>query len=258
MAQTNGEGEDKMSKRVRTRPVSPELSAVLRWTAGIGAITAEALACIKEVGIASARARLGSAAREQLLRRHRLLTDAPTLYCVTGAGLAATGIDGLGPCRVSAANCRHLAVCANAAAELQRRYPDQLLSGERELRLHERRAGAPVASAIMRAGGVHGAMLHRPDLVLWPREGGHGFPVAVEIELTIKSPRRLEAICRAWSRSRLVAGVVYFAPLDVQRALHRAIDRAQAQAQIAVLALDTLPLAAAVHAPTESCIPSRP
>jgi hypothetical protein len=254
----DGKGEDEMSKQVKKQPLSPELSAVLSWTAGIGAITAEALACIQEISAASARARLGGAARQQLLRRHRLLTHAPTLYCVTGAGLGAAGIDGLGPCRVSAANCQHLAVCAHAAAELQRRYPDQRLSGERELRLQERRAGAPVASAIMRGGGAHGEMLHRPDLVLWPRDGQRGRPVAVEIELTIKAPRRLEAICRAWSRSRLVAGVVYFAPLDVQRALHRAIDRAQAKTQIAVLALDSLPLAATVHAPTESCIPSRP
>jgi hypothetical protein len=185
------------------------------------------------------------------------LTDVPTLYSVTAGGLAAAGLDGFGACRISAANCQHTAACVHAAAELQRRYPDQRVSGEHELRLEERRAQAPVASAIMR-GGRHEAMLHRPDLVLWPRENDRELPVAVEIELTIKSPRRLEAICRAWSRSRVVAGVVYFAPPDVERALARAIHSARAEHRIAVLALEMLPLVAAVHGSRESCVPRRP
>ncbi|HEX4466402.1 MAG TPA: hypothetical protein VH025_04385 [Solirubrobacteraceae bacterium] len=235
-----------MNQQTTRRTLSHEQSAVIRWTAAIGAITAEALAETHQISAASARARLGVAARQRLLRRNRPLTEVPTLYSVTAAGLAAAGLDGFAACRISAANCQHTAACVHAAAELQRRYPDRRVSGERELRLEERRAQRPVASAIVR-GGMHGATLHRPDLVLWPREHDCERPVAVEIELTIKSPRRLEAICRAWSRSRVVAGVVYFAPPDVERALTRAIHSARAEHQIAVLALETLPLAAAVH-----------
>ena len=238
---------DQAIKRSRSQALSSEQSAVIRWAAGMGAITAEALAEIEQVSTASARARLGAGARRRLLRPHRPLTDVPTLYCVTAAGLRAAGLDGYRACHVSAANCQHTATCVHAAAELQRRYPDQRVSGEHELRVEERRADAPLASAIMRGGGMRGALLHRPDLVLWPRHGDSGRPVAVEIELTLKSPRRLEAICRAWSRSRVVAGVVYFAPDDVERALHRAIQRARAEAHIAVLALDSLPLAAAAY-----------
>ncbi|MHB8234542.1 MAG: hypothetical protein ACYDHT_07800 [Solirubrobacteraceae bacterium] len=239
-----------VTNRRRSQPLAREQSAVIRWAAGMGAITAEALAEIEQVGTASARARLGVGTRRRLMRRHRPLTGVPALYCVTAAGLRAAGLDGYRACRVSAANCQHTAACVHAAAELQRRYPDHRVSGEHELRLEERRAGVPLASAVMRGGGVQDSLLHRPDLVLWPKQGDSGRPVAVEIELTIKSPRRLEAICRAWSRSRIVAGVVYFAPGDVQRALRRAIQVERAGTQIALLALETLPLAAAAHIPS--------
>jgi hypothetical protein len=66
-------------------------------------------------------------------------------------------------------------------------------------------------------------------------------PVAVEVELTVKAPRRLAEICRAWARCRCVAGVLYLAPPEVRRALERAIDQAQAGERIAVLGLDAVP-----------------
>ncbi len=83
-------------------------------------------------------------------------------------------------------------------------------------------------------------------------------PVAVEIELTVKAPRRLEAICRAWARSREVAGVLYLAPADVERALRRAIDKAQAAERIVILPLDALPLTAASITAGARSVPSRP
>jgi hypothetical protein len=225
--------------------LSRELMAILQWAASLGAVTAEALAHLQGIGVASARGRLSAATHERLLARHRLLYELPALYTVTRAGLRAAGIAGLEPCRVSAGNSLHTIACAHAAAELQRRYPDQRVVGERELRRQERRLSAPIASAAIRGPGGRGPMLHRPDLVLWPGAPDCTGPVAVEIELTVKAPRRLEAICRAWARSRDVAGVLYLAPPDVERALHRAIDKAQAAARIVVLPLDTLPLTAA-------------
>ncbi len=82
---------------------------------------------------------------------------------------------------------------------------------------------------------------HRPDLVLWPLSPDGGLPVAVEVELTIKAPERLAAICRAWARTRCVAGVLYLAPPEVERAVIRAIDRAQAHERVLVVPLDALP-----------------
>jgi hypothetical protein len=85
--------------------------------------------------------------------------------------------------------------------------------------------------------------MHRPDLVLWSSSPGLGNPIAVEVELTIKAPRRLEEICRAWARAREVSGVLYLAPPPVERALQRAIERANAAERIVVVSLDSLPLA---------------
>lgn len=243
-------------KAGRQRMLAPELVAILRWTASVGAITADALAHRLDVGVASAHGRLNSATRKAVLERHRLLAHAPALYTVTPAGLRAAGIGDFGICRVSAGNALHTLLCAHAAAELQRRYPDQRVVGEHELRCEERRSAGALASAVMRARGPRDSLLHRPDLVLWPATAESARPLAVEIELTVKAPRRLEDICRAWARSRDVSGVVYFAPSHVERAVLRAIDRAQAARRIAVLPLASLPLAAAQAMPIERSIPS--
>lgn len=240
----------------RAGTLAPELLEILRWTASIGAITADALAHRLDVGLASAHGRLNGAARKRVLERHRLLAHAPALYTVTPAGLRAAGIAGFGSCRVSPGNAHHTMLCAHAAAVLQRRYPDQRVVGEHELRWEERRSAAALASAVMRSRGPGASVLHRPDLVMWPACAKSGQPLAVEIELTVKAPRRLEDICRAWARSRDVSGVVYFAPSDVERAVSRAIDRARAAQRIVVLPLTSLPLVVASPAPIERNIPS--
>lgn len=241
----------------RAQALSPELIGILQWTASIGAVTAASVAHLKGVAVSSARGRLAFATHERLLTRHRLLADRPALYTVTRAGLRAAELTGLDPCRVSAANSLHTTACAHVAAELQRRYPDQRVIGERELRREERRLDTPVASAILRHGGAPRQLLHRPDLVLWPPSREHAKPVAIEVELTIKAPRRLEEICRAWARSRHVSGVLYLAPPAVGRAVSRAVDKAQAAERVVVLSLDALPLAAAVVVPVSKSIPSR-
>jgi hypothetical protein len=229
----------------RRGALTPELVTLLQWTASVGAVTADALAALLDIGRASAHGRLAAAVHKRLLTRHRLLAQHPALYTVTSAGLRAAGIEELAACRVSAGTVLHTMVCAHAAVELQRRYPDQRVVGEPELRREERRAGAPVASAVMRPAGTRGSALHRPDLVIWPSGARPRGPVAVEVELTIKAPRRLEQICRAWARSRDVSGVLYLAPSDVERAVLRAIERSYAARRIAVLPLASLPLAAA-------------
>lgn len=232
--------------------------AILQWTARIGAVTAEALAHLQDTSVSSARARLRAATRKQLLARHRLLVDRPALYTVTRAGARAAGLSEREPGSVSAANSLHTIACANAAAALQRCYPEQRIVGERELRREERRSGVPVASAIVRHLGEERPRLHRPDLVLSASGLDRGSRIAVEVELTIKAPRRLQEICRAWARSRDVSGVLYLAPPDVERALQRAIERAHAAARILVVSLDALPLASCASTAIEKGIPSGP
>jgi hypothetical protein len=115
------------------------------------------------------------------------------------------------------------------------------VSGERELRREEREHGRPLASAELGACLIGEARLHRPDLVIWPGNCEAGLPVSVEVELTVKSPRRLLEICRGWARCRTIAGVLYVAPEHVRRALSRAVRDARAFDQIAVVPLDRLP-----------------
>jgi hypothetical protein len=213
---------------------------LLRWTAGLGAVTSEALARRHRVSVGSARATLGAAVRAGQLRRHRPLTDGPALYTITRSGVRAAGLAGIEPCRVSPTSARHMTTCAFVAACLERRYPGRTLVGECELRKREREAGAPLAGAVLRHGGAHRALVHRPDLVLLAHAGSRERPVAVEVELTVKAPRRLAEICRAWARSRHVDGVLYIAPPAVERALIRAIDVAQASVRVVVVPLDSL------------------
>jgi hypothetical protein len=234
----------------------------MQWTARMGAVTAEALSDREGVTVACARARLGVLDRAGWLSRRRPLSQQPALYTATRAGLRASGLRGLDPCRVSASNAEHLIVCARVAAALEHCYPDHRVLGERELRRDERERGVQLASARLGAGSDGGPLLHRPDLVLWPQGSGDGdegdeLPVAVEVELTVKAPRRLAQICRAWGRCAEVAGVLYLAPPEVARALGRAIEQAHAQEQVVVAPLDALlPGEAPVEPPIERTVPS--
>jgi hypothetical protein len=218
--------------------LSPARAALLEWTARIGAITPEALARRERVSVASARARLLAAERAGWLLRGQPLTGQPALFAVTRAGLRAAGIRDREPCRISPANARHAIVCAEVAASLESAYPDHRLIGERELRHEERECSAPLASAVLGTAPGGQPLLHRPDLVL--RDNADHTRVAVEVELTVKAPRRLLTICRAWGRSRCVAGVLYVAPPEVHGPLRRAISGAAAGERIAVIALATL------------------
>lgn len=231
----------------RRRAHTPEQLAVVRWTAGLGAVTAPALARAQASSLACARTRLAAAERAGLLRSRRVLVGAPALYTATSAGMRAAGVHGMEPCRISAANAPHAIACAEAAAALARAYPDHTVMGERELRRDEREAGVPLASAELARS------LHRPDLVLWPADGCDPLPVAVEVELTVKAPARLAEICRAWARCRCVAGTLYLASPEVQRPLARAIARAGADARIVLVGLEALtgPAAGAI----ESTVP---
>jgi hypothetical protein len=217
-----------------------ERMSVLDWTARIGAVTAEALAHRGQTTVGAARARLVAARRAGLLERHRPLAGRPALYTVTRAGLRECGSRGLEPSRVSASNAGHLIAAATAAAVLERAYPDHRVVGERELRRDERAAAGALLSARMDRGPDGARRLHRPDLALWPLAGGAPLPVAVEVELTAKAPRRLFEICRAWARCRSVAGVIYLVAPEVERPLMRAIAKASAGDRIAAVPLAAL------------------
>jgi len=219
---------------------SPEQLAMLEWAARMGAVTAESLAERTGARVGVARARLLAAARKRLLLYRRPLTGQPALYTVTAAGNRTCGVQGLDPCRVTASNARHLIECARVAAALERCYPDHRVAGERELRRDELEHGGELASARVGSGPSGAPLLHRPDLILWPVGAESDLPVAVEVELTVKAPRRLAGICAAWARCRCVGGVLYLASPEAEPALARAIDRARASDRVVVVPLAAL------------------
>jgi hypothetical protein len=213
---------------------------ILDWIGRIGAAAAAEVAARSGVSTPTARARLTALERRDLIESRRLLHREPPLYVSTRAGLRACGLAGLAPCRVSPGGFVHLREVGRAAVALERALPAVAVVGERELRLWERGAPRPVASAELGLAAGGGYARHRPDLVLWPagRAGDAGGPaVAIEVELTVKAAPRLGAIVRAWARSRNVSGVVYYASPDAARALRRAVAEEQAGAMVHVLGL---------------------
>jgi hypothetical protein len=206
---------------------------LLAWTAGLGAITAEALAERDELSIESASAQLDEAAQRGLLERHAVLVGYPALYTVTRAGRSLarkhadaggyTSPEGLRSAHVNIKNARHAIACAGVTAALERRYPDCRVIGERELRRDERERGRRLATVdIVGSGGTRS---HSPDVVIWPpHTSGErpSLPLAVEVELTVKSKPELIENCRAWARCPYVEAVLYLA--ETRRIAQKLLD----------------------------------
>jgi hypothetical protein len=230
-----------MTGRAKTEMPSPGVSSrraeLLRWAAGLGAVTAESLAVHDGRGEASARGALGAARRVGQLAGWDALREQPALYTVTRVGIRASGLAGIEPARVSAAGAEHAVACCAAAVRLERAFPAHAVLGE------------PAMRSALRAGD--GAWprrwaqrQQRPDLLLVPRRGARERPIAVEIELSVKSPQRLEGVCRRWARDLEVSGVIYIAAGHVRGPLTRAIARCRAEEKIVVLDLQPGPRAA--------------
>jgi hypothetical protein len=239
--QDQSRATSKSGRATPARSRSQERLSIVRWTADLGAVTADALAYRLDISLAAARGRLQGALRAGWLQSCRPLHGGPTLYTATRSGMRAVKCP-LQPCRVSAGAASHLMLCAAVAAGLERCYPDHTVSGERTLRQQEAEHGGSLASAIVGRGAAGEPLLHRPDLVLWRRAMQPGSrPLAVEVELTVKAARRLEGICRAWARCDRVAGVIYVVAPEVERPLDRAIRKAGAQERVTAVPLGCVP-----------------
>jgi hypothetical protein len=203
---------------------------LLSWAAGLGVVSAEALAAREgQPRGDSARARLAAAERAGLMRGWRLLSGAPPLYTLTREGLRASGRGDLKLSRVSPAGATHAAACCRVAVLLESAFPGHRAAGEPEICSAFAHLCPPVP-------GRHGPRFHRPDLLLVPASFPAAAAIAVEVELTVKAPDRLESICRAWARQRTV-DVLYLAPEPVRRPLESAVQRAGARGRIVIVAL---------------------
>jgi hypothetical protein len=204
--------------------------SVVAWIGVIGAVSAQDVMAHFGVGRTVGYRRLRALVDHGLVSRQRLVYGQPALYTATRDGLAWAGLSQLDPARDGIATTRHWGVCARLAVELERLERVEVW-GEPRLRAAELEA---VASARLGELPDGRPRLRRPDLVLFPDVA---LPVAVEVELSVKGSRRLQAICRAWTRCRIVSEVRYYAPQHVQRAVSRAVSVAHAHDRIRILNL---------------------
>lgn len=161
----------------------------------------------------------------RLLERRELLASEPALLCATSRGLRYAGLR-LRPAKVSLSSVDHRLRCASTAQLLAKEFaPDQVLS-ERQLIYAERLADQPLFSALL-----PNSRLHRPDLAIQTNDQ----TIAIELELSAKSPQRLATIMRAWNEATWVSEVRYYVqPGVTRRAVERAIQNAGASSRVRI------------------------
>jgi hypothetical protein len=233
-------------------------AAMLAWTAGLGAVTPEALAEREDVSAKIASGRLDEAVRLGLLDRESLLVGYSSLYTVTPKGrrLARKYQDAgeyvyperLRTSRVSIKDARHMIACAGVTAALERRYPGHRVIGEIELHRDEREGGRRLASVEIAGAGRRRS--HFPDIVIWPpgtlddpdtpasptsASAPPALPIAIEVELTSKSKEELVENLRAWARCRTIEAVLYFAETrKIEQKLLDVVEELKAEEEIVV------------------------
>jgi hypothetical protein len=208
---------------------------IVDWVGRLGAAGAEHVMARFAMGRSWAYTRLSRLVKDGLLEQRTLLYRQPGLYLATADGLRWQGLGRLGVYRVSPGGFQHAQEVATAAVSLYHALPGWEMLSEREIRIQESDRGELIASA--RLGELPGGRpaLHRPDLALVSPQGN---VVVVEVELSIKAPRRLAAICTAWARARHISGVYYLAAPAVARAVERAIAETRSEDRIVVLPID--------------------
>jgi hypothetical protein len=211
--------------------------AIVEWVGRLGAARAADVMAQFGMGRTAAYRRLSALVECGLLDAVRLLHGEPALYVATRAGLTWAQLSRYEPCRVGVVTARHYALCARLSVELDRTEPYVEVWSERDVRVTELDAGRAVASAELGRLPDGRPRLRRADLVLVPYDQGRR-PVAVEVELAVKGAHRLEAICRAWARCRLVESVRYYASPAAARAVARAVARVHAHDVIEIYSLD--------------------
>jgi|tagenome__1003787_1003787.scaffolds.fasta_scaffold20821008_2 hypothetical protein len=212
--------------------------AIVAWVGRLGAASAVDVMARFGMGRTATYRRLAALVDQGVLATVRLLYGQPALYVATRDGLQWARLARLEPCRVGVASARHFALCARLAVVLERTESSYEVWSEREVRAAELETGGPVASAELGRSPDGRPRLRRADLVLMARHDDGRLPVAIEVELTAKWARRLEAICRAWARCRLVDSVRYYASPAAARAVARAVERVHAHDVVEIYSLD--------------------
>lgn len=195
-----------------------------------GVVTIADVMKVMGVGRSVAYDRVAVCVEAGLLERLELLRSEPTLLRATRDGLQYAGL-GLPLAEVSPGAVTHWLRCVSTAHVLCGHFGAERVLTERELVLAERVEGRPIASAEVGTLPNGAPRLHRPDFAVLAESG----LISIEVELTPKSPRRLEGIIRAWKAAPWVKEVHYLCrPGQTRRAVERAVAAAGAASKVAV------------------------
>jgi hypothetical protein len=215
--------------------ITPRTSAardwqMVRWVARMGAVTLAHLRARFELGRTVAYRRIAACMAAGLLERVETLRGQPALIRATRRGLRFGGVQ-LRVAQVRPELVGHWIACGDVALALEAEFGPGAVVSEREIRALEADEGQPVASAVVGERPDGSEILHRADLaVRWDTN-----LLAVEIELTPKAPRRLEAIVRAWRRARWIAGVRYYVtPGTTSQAVATAVRATHSEERVEV------------------------
>jgi len=185
------------------------------------------------VGRTAAYRRVAACIEAGLLERLDLLRSEPGLIRATRDGLRFAGLS-FPVAAVSPGAVDHLLRCATAAQLAGKKFGDDSVLTERELRLAEQIEGRRIASAEVDESRAGRPRLHRPDLAVLTDSG----TIAIEVELTPKAPARLQQLIRAWRRATVgsdLTEVHYLcAPGQTRRAVERAVENVRAEDQILI------------------------
>lgn len=203
---------------------------LVRYVGRHGVVTIEQVMKAMGVDRTAAYRRVAACAEAGLLERLDLLRSEPSVLRATREGLRYAGL-GLPFAQVSPSAVVHSLRCASAAQFVGEHFGHERILTEREIAFAEKIEERPIASAEITDHPDGYPRMHRADLVAFADSG----PIAFEIELTPKTPRRLRSIIRAWRRARCVKEVDYFcAPGLTHRTVQRAVKATGAKGKVNV------------------------
>ena len=204
---------------------------LVEWVGRLGAVEARQVGVKFSVERSAAYELIARLIKAGLLERVQMIYGEPSLIRATQTGIAFAGL-GLPLATIRIGELHHWIACADVVLWAERRYGNDAVLSEREIRFQEKLERRAVASAKLGELPDGRPRLHRPDLVV---DRGDGL-VAIEVELTPKAPARLRAIVRAWRRAACVERVVYFcSPGPTQQAVERAVAGTHSAERVSVL-----------------------
>jgi hypothetical protein len=207
---------------------------LVRFVGRHGLVRIGQVMTVMGVGRTAAYRRVAACVDAGLLEGIELLRSEPRLLRATREGLRYAGL-GLPVAEISPGTVDHWLRCTSTALLIGKNTGHDRVLTEREIVIAEQIEERPIGSAEVGRLPNGRPRMHRGDLAVLTDTG----TVAVEVELTPKSPARLEAIIRAW-RMAVGAGVVkevhYLCePGPTRRAVERAVANTLAEDFIAIL-----------------------